>query len=144
LEGALAARQHELDAKRQGLDLSVPDAVPPVLGNPLRLGQLVANLLENAIKYTPQGGRIGIVLGPDDGFLVLRVSDTGIGIAPEDQPYIFDKFYRTDDAIDHYQGTGLGLSIVKGIVEQHDGRIWVESQVGHGSTFTVMLPVYGD
>jgi len=139
-----AERQHELDAKQQALDLDVADDAPPVLGNPLRLSQLVANLLENAIKYTPARGRIGVALGQEDGCLVLRVSDTGIGIPPEDQPHIFDKFYRGDDAIERYEGTGLGLSIVKGIVEQHDGRIWVESQVGHGSTFTVMLPAIGD
>jgi signal transduction histidine kinase len=105
----------------------------------LRLRQLVNNLLENAIKYTPPEGQIRISLETDSDFLVLQVADTGIGIPQKDQPYIFDKFYRSDEAIDHYAGTGLGLSIVKGIVEQHNGRIWVESQVGKGSAFTVML-----
>ena len=73
---------------------------------------------------------------------MLRISDTGIGIPPQDQPFIFDKFYRADEAIDHFPGTGLGLSIVKGIVDAHNGRIWVESQLGSGTTFTVMLPSY--
>ena len=144
MQQAVTWHQHELDAKQHALGVTLPEEMPPVLGNPLRLGQLVGNLLENAIKYTPQGGRIGVSLSADDGFLVLRVSDTGIGIPHEDKPYIFDKYYRSDAAIDHYEGTGLGLSIVKGIVEQHDGRIWVESQVGRGSTFTVMLPAYGE
>ena len=120
----------------------LPDTLPPILGNPLRLRQLANNLLENAIKYTPEGGEIGVSLEEDSGFLVLRVADTGIGVPKEDQPYIFDKFYRTDEAIDHYSGTGLGLSIVKGIVDQHGGRIWVDSREGKGSAFTVMLPGY--
>jgi signal transduction histidine kinase len=102
----------------------------------------VANLLENAIKYTPSAGHIRIALESDGDFLVLRVTDTGIGIEQKDLPFIFDKFYRSDEAIDNYSGTGLGLSIVKGIVERHSGRIWVESQPGKGSTFTVMLPGY--
>src|SRR5690606_35959131 len=107
---------------------------------PLRLRQLVANLVENAIKYTPPGGEIGVSLETKGDFLVLRVRDTGIGIPKKDQPYIFDKFFRTDQAIDQFKGTGLGLSIVKRIVEQHQGRIWVDSEPGHGSVFTVMLP----
>jgi signal transduction histidine kinase len=120
----------------------VPDNLPLVMGNPLRLRQLMNNLVENAIKYTPEKGQVRVLLWADNSFLVLRVSDTGIGIPPKDQPFIFDKFYRTDEAIDNYPGTGLGLSIVKGIVEAHNGRIWVESQAGTGTTFTVMLPSY--
>lgn len=114
--------------------------LPMVRGNPLRLRQLVNNLIENAVKYTPEDGRITVSLEADDDVLVLRVADTGIGIPAKDQPHVFEKFYRTDEAIDHYVGTGLGLSIVKGIVDQHQGRIWVESQEGRGTTFTVMLP----
>jgi two-component system phosphate regulon sensor histidine kinase PhoR len=130
------------ESKQQQVQVRLPDNLPLVLGNPLRLRQLMNNLVENAIKYTPEEGQIRVTLRADNSFLVVRVSDTGIGIPPKDQPFIFDKFYRTDEAIDHYPGTGLGLSIVKGIVEAHNGRIWVESQVGSGSTFTVMLPSY--
>ncbi|GAB4426266.1 MAG: response regulator [Anaerolineae bacterium] len=128
------------EAKRHTVQVRLPDDVPPVLGNPLRLRQVANNLLENAIKYTPDGGQIRVMLETEGDFQVLRVADTGIGIAQKDLPYIFDKFYRADEAIEHYDGTGLGLSIVKGIVERHNGRIWVDSQVGQGTTFTIMLP----
>lgn len=142
IEHTVSERQHEWQAKRQELRIDAPADAPPVLGHPLRLRQLVGNLLENAIKYTPERGKIGVALETKGDFLVLRVSDTGIGIPKKDQPYIFDKFYRTDEAIDKYKGTGLGLSIVKRIVEQHQGRIWVDSEPGQGSVFTVMLPSY--
>lgn len=142
VESAVEERQHEWEAKQHTMEVELPAALPPVLGHPLRLRQLVSNLLENAIKYTPDGGRVRVTLEANGDFLVLRVADTGIGIPQKDQPYIFDKFYRTDQAIDHYRGTGLGLSIVKSIVEQHQGRIWVDSEPGKGSTFTVMLPAY--
>jgi two-component system NtrC family sensor kinase len=128
------------EAKRHTVQVRLPNDVPPVLGNPLRLRQVANNLLENAIKYTPDGGQIRVMLETEGDFQVVRVADTGIGIAQKDLPYIFDKFYRTDEAIEHYDGTGLGLSIVKGIVERHNGRIWVDSQVGQGTTFTLMLP----
>jgi signal transduction histidine kinase/DNA-binding response OmpR family regulator len=139
---AVEDHRHEWETKAQTLLVNVPERLPPVLGIPLRLRQVVNNLLENAIKYTPKQGQVTVALAPDDDLLVMRVSDTGIGIPQKDQPYIFDKFYRTDEAIDRFQGTGLGLSIVKSIVEQHQGRIWVESQPGEGSTFTVVLPTY--
>jgi len=130
------------EAKRHTLQVRLPDDLPPVLGNPLRLRQVVSNLLDNAIKYTPEGGQIRVMLEADGDFQILRVADTGIGVAQKDLPYIFDKFYRSDEAIEKFSGTGLGLSIVKGIVERHNGRIWVDSQVSKGTTFTVMLPSY--
>jgi PAS domain S-box-containing protein len=143
VQHAVESQRLAWESKRQTLRVDLADNLPPVLGNPLRLRQMLTNLLENAVKYTPEEGRIRISLETEGDFLVLRVADTGIGIPPKDLPYIFDKFYRSDEAIDHYTGTGLGLSIVKGIVERHHGRIWVESQVGRGSLFTVMLPACG-
>jgi two-component system, OmpR family, phosphate regulon sensor histidine kinase PhoR len=137
---AVESQRHAWEHKAHHLRLNLPEVVPLVLGNPLRLRQLVTNLLENAVKYTPEEGHIELTIETDGEFVILRVSDSGIGILQKDQPYIFDKFYRSDEAIDHYQGTGLGLSIVKSIVEQHGGRIWVQSEVGQGTTFTVMLP----
>lgn len=137
---AIEGQRHQWESKPLQLETQVPEDLPSVLGNPLRLRQLVNNLLENAIKYTPANGCISVSLESNKEVLVLRVADTGIGIPQKDQPYIFDKFYRSDTAIDNYAGTGLGLSIVKGIVDQHGGRIWVDSQVDKGSTFTVMLP----
>ncbi len=141
---AVESQRHQWEAKGQVLQLRVVEDVSPVLGNPLHLRQLVVNLLENAVKYTPEHGQITLSLDVDGDFVVLRVTDTGIGIPQKDLPYIFDKFFRTDEAIDHYVGTGLGLSIVKGIVDQHHGRIWAESQMGAGSVFTVMLPCYDE
>jgi two-component system phosphate regulon sensor histidine kinase PhoR len=84
-----------------------------------------------------------VSLHEDDGFLVLQVSDTGIGISLEDQRRIFDKFYRVEsEATEKISGTGLGLSIVKAIIKKHSGRAWVHSELGQGSTFTVLLPHY--
>lgn len=137
---AIEALRPSWEAKRHTIQVRLPNDVPCVLGNPLRLRQVANNLLENAIKYTPDGGQIRVMLETESDFQVLRVADTGIGIAQKDLPYIFDKFYRADEAIEHFDGTGLGLSIVKGIVERHNGRIWVDSQVGQGTTFTIMLP----
>ena len=128
------------EGRRQTVQVRLPDGLPPVLGNPPRLRQVAGNLLDNAIKYTPDGGQIRVVLEADGDFQILRVADMGIGIAQKALPYIFDKFYRADEAIESFSGTGLGLFIVKSVVEHHNGRIWVESQVGKGSTFTVMLP----
>ncbi|MBN1565743.1 MAG: response regulator [Anaerolineae bacterium] len=131
------------EKKQQRIEMEVPgDGLPPVLGHPLRLRQVIANLVENAIKYTPDEGWIRISLENNKGLLLLRIADSGIGIPKKDQPYIFDKFYRTDEAVDKFPGTGLGLSIVKSVVEAHGGRIWVNSQVGVGTTFSVMLPAY--
>jgi two-component system, OmpR family, phosphate regulon sensor histidine kinase PhoR len=127
---------------RQIFTVNAPDLLP-VLGNQRRLEQVVANLIGNAIKYTPDLGRIDVTLREDDGFLVLQVSDTGIGISLEDQRHIFDKFYRVEsEATEQIIGTGLGLSIVKAIVKKHSGRVWVHSELGKGSTFIVLLPRY--
>ncbi|HTP10954.1 MAG TPA: ATP-binding protein [Anaerolineae bacterium] len=127
---------------QQTFNVDAPDLLP-VLGNQRRLEQVVSNLISNAIKYTPDRGRIDVTLHEDDGFLVLHVRDTGIGISLEDQRHIFDKFYRVEsEATEKISGTGLGLSIVKAIVKKHSGRVWVHSELGKGSTFTVLLPRY--
>jgi signal transduction histidine kinase len=102
---------------------------------------MAMNLLGNAIKYTPPGGHVGVSLRPENVVVILEVTDTGIGIPAEDQPYVFDKFYRSDRVVGEYEGTGLGLSIVKSIVDQHAGRIWLESKEGGGTKFVVVLPI---
>jgi two-component system, OmpR family, phosphate regulon sensor histidine kinase PhoR len=125
---------------RQTLSVNAPD-LPPVLGNRRRLEQAAANLIGNAIKYTPDHGSINVALRADNGCLVLEVSDTGIGISLEDQRRVFDRFYRVEsEATEPISGTGLGLSIVRAIVKKHAGRVWVRSELGRGSTFTVLLP----
>jgi heavy metal sensor kinase len=113
-----------------------------VIGDRLKVRQLLLNLVDNGVKYTPQGGEMRISLEKNDGRFKLRVIDNGIGIAPEDQPHIFDRFFRVDKARSREAGgSGLGLSICKWIVEAHGGEITVESDFGKGSIFTVTLPL---
>jgi signal transduction histidine kinase/DNA-binding response OmpR family regulator len=140
---AVEALQPQAAAKEQTIHLDSADQLGlHVLGNAVRLRQAVSNLVENAVKYTPEGGRIEVAVHSEDDQVVIYVSDNGIGIPLADQPHIFDKFFRSHQATEGVEGTGLGLSIVKSIIENHDGRIWVESRVGEGSTFTVVLPAY--
>ncbi len=109
--------------------------------DPDRLMQLIMNLTSNAIKYTPDGGRVTIALTAYNAWARILISDTGVGIPEEDLPYIFDRFYRVDRARTRKQGgIGLGLSIARWIAEAHGGRVTVESQVDHGTTFTIWLP----
>ncbi len=116
-----------------------------VMGDEDRLRQLLLNLVTNAIKYTPAGGQVIISLMHSDGYALVKVSDTGIGIPKEDLEHIFDRFYRVDKARSREMGgTGLGLSIASWIAEAHKGRIWAESEVGKGSVFTVELPSLPD
>jgi two-component system phosphate regulon sensor histidine kinase PhoR len=133
--------QSKASSKDQLLSFETPEGLPHVLGNPVRLRQLLANLIDNAIEFTPKGGEINVRAATEDGQIILQVSDNGMGIPLADQPYVFDKFYRASNIPPELPGAGLGLSIVKSIVENHRGRIWVESTVGQGSTFTVVLPV---
>jgi two-component system phosphate regulon sensor histidine kinase PhoR len=127
--------------KRLNLRLSLPEDIPPMRGNPIRLRQMLDNLLGNAIKYTPEGGDISIEMKAHSEQVILRLLDSGPGIPPSDQPHIFEKFYRAGNVPKGVGGSGLGLAIVKSIVDSHHGRIWVESLLGQGSTFTVVLPL---
>ena len=133
----------QAQAKQLTLEADLPGGAPPVWGDAKRLYQVVANLVSNAIKYTLAGGRIRVNLRAEDNQVLLEVSDTGKGIPKEAQARVFERFYRVagSSSIDA-TGTGLGLALVKTIVEQHGGRVWVTSQVGHGSTFSVSLPVW--
>jgi len=128
-------------AKQQSLQVHVPTELTPVRGNARRLRQVVSNLVGNAIKYTPKGGRIEVNALEGENHIVVNVTDNGIGIPLDDQPYVFDKFFRANvPETTEVSGTGLGLSIVKSVVEKHGGRVWLESTLGEGSTFTVLLP----
>ena len=141
------------DKKRHRLVTSVDPSLPPVAGDDGRLVQVLTNLLDNAIKYTPEGGTItvGAALAPSignaeplAGAIELTVTDTGIGIPEEDRPRVFERFYRVDKARSReLGGTGLGLAIVKHIVEGHGGQVWVEANHPQGSRFVVRLPVSG-
>jgi signal transduction histidine kinase len=124
------------------LRLEPPQGTAVVAGDAALLRQMVANLVDNAIKYTPEGGTVTVGLSTHDEQAAIRVADTGIGIAPDDQVRLFEKFYRIKrrDTAD-IPGTGLGLAIVKSIVERHGGRVWVESELNKGSVFHALLPL---
>ena len=126
--------------KKQTLDINIATDLPPVRGNPVRIRQMFDNLIGNAIKYTPKEKKVCVELQCEDNQIILKVADQGQGIPQEDQPHIFEKFYRASNISSSATGTGLGLAIVKTIVESHNGRIWVESKVDEGSTFFVILP----
>jgi PAS domain S-box-containing protein len=129
-------------AKRLKLELEPAEGVAVVAGDAALLRQAVTNLVDNAIKYTQSGGTVKVGLAIRNGQAVIRVADTGIGIAPDDQVRLFEKFYRIKrrDTMD-IRGTGLGLAIVKSIVERHGGRVWVDSDLDRGSTFYISLPL---
>ena len=111
------------------------------MGDRDKLRQVMLNLVENAVKYTPAGGTVTLGITHEDGWVKVVVQDTGIGIRPEQQTLIFDRFYRTDKARSReFGGSGLGLSIAQSIAQAHQGRITVESTLGTGSTFTLWLP----
>jgi signal transduction histidine kinase len=135
--------RHRDRAARAGIQLSVETQPATVLGSSKDLSLLVGNLLDNAVRYTPPGGRVDVEVGvKEEGFLEVR--DTGIGIPARDLPRIFERFYRVDPARSRQTGgTGLGLSIAKHVVEQHGGRIAAKSDLGGGSTFRVILPSSG-
>jgi PAS domain S-box-containing protein len=143
---AATMRPH-LDAKQQRLTLDLPEtppdgSAPLIAGDAARLHQILTNLLSNAIKYTPPNGEMTIRLTAEPPWLCITVQDTGIGMTPEEQDHIFDRFYRARNrATRETGGTGLGLAITRSLVELHDGRITVESQPGKGSTFRVYIPL---
>jgi signal transduction histidine kinase len=124
-----------------GLELHVPDRPIRVRHDPLRIGQVLTNLVNNALKFTPRGGRVEVEVRPNRDGARMVVRDTGVGIDASELPRIFDRFYRGSLANEaRGSGSGLGLSIVKSIVDMHGGRVAVESGLGSGSTFTVDLP----
>jgi signal transduction histidine kinase len=132
-------------ATRHGihLDVTIDERVGDIVGDERKIKQILLNLLSNAVKFTPEGGRIGINARQANGAVEISVSDTGIGIAPEDQPKIFEEFRQVGGDYSHKsEGTGLGLTLAKKFVELHGGKIWVESEVGKGSAFTFTLPIH--
>ncbi len=123
------------------LDVTVDERLGDFVGDERKIKQILLNLLSNAVKFTPEGGRIGISARQVDGSVEISVSDTGIGISPGDQAKIFEEFRQVGGDYAHKrEGTGLGLTLAKKFVELHGGKIWVESEVGKGSTFSFTLP----
>ncbi|MFB3737507.1 MAG: sensor histidine kinase [Candidatus Velamenicoccus archaeovorus] len=120
----------------------VPDDLPPIFVDRERVHQVLFNLLDNAVRFTPAGGRVVVSARRSDGACEVAVADTGPGIAPEHLPRLFERFYRVDPSRSHKDGgTGIGLAIARSVVEAHGGRIRAESEIGKGSTFTFELPV---
>jgi signal transduction histidine kinase len=139
---AVAAARPPAQAKNITLITQVDPSLPPIQADPYRMGQVLRNLLANAIRHTGEGGAITVAAAHRDDHLLIRVTDTGPGIPVEHLPHLFDRFYRVDSSRARGTGgAGLGLAIVKGLVEMHRGRVWVESQVGVGTTFFILLPV---
>ena len=139
-----ATERLRLFAERQGVTLhvEVPAALPTVRGDPARLGQVLINLVHNAVKFSPDGGDVMIAVRTEGETVVVSVRDHGVGIPPAAQDRIFERFYKVDRARVRGEtgGTGLGLAIARHVIEQHHGRIWVESTDGVGSTFSFALP----
>jgi signal transduction histidine kinase len=120
--------------------LAADPEVDIVDGDERRIKQVIFNLLSNAVKFTPAGGAVNVSAGQVDGEVRVSVADTGPGLAPEDHERIFEEFQQTEAGVEQREGTGLGLALSKRLVELHGGRIWVESEFGHGSTFVFTLP----
>jgi len=134
--------RHEFQARQQNLLVDVPPTLPTIRADRTRLAQVLTNLLGNAYKYTPDGGSISVRAEVQDGIVLCSVADTGIGISPQDQKNLFQKFFRADDEfVREAGGTGLGLAIAKSIVELQGGEIWAESELGQGSVFNLTVPI---
>jgi signal transduction histidine kinase len=151
LIGELTAQLNIHLSSRHRLVIHIPQQLPPAYVDRDKVKQILFNLLTNAAKYSPRGGEIALAVEemvnlPKDHtpgrFLLLSVRDQGIGIAPEDLPRIWERFYRVDNSnTRRIGGTGLGLSITRALVELHGGRIWVESELGKGTAFFFTLPI---
>jgi two-component system, OmpR family, sensor kinase len=139
----ITAEQMKLLAEEKHISMTCDETIPvDVEADPSRLKQVVVNLLDNAIKYTPQGGSVSISVTRGDDRAILEVADSGLGISADDLPHVFERFYRADKARSRQMGgTGLGLSIVRSICQAHGGRVTVNSGEGRGSIFRVELPV---
>ena len=143
IDSCIETAQPRARDKDLRLSVKLAEKIPDIAGDRRRLTEVLQNLLDNAIQYTPAGGQITVSAGVADSAVVFTVSDTGIGIPQAEQPRIFERFYRVDVARSRQVGgTGLGLAIAKHLVEGHGGRIWVESEIGQGSQFHFSVPIF--
>jgi signal transduction histidine kinase len=141
IENALMLVRERAGRRSIALHTAIDNRLGQVQADERKVRQVVLNLLSNAIKFTPEGGRIDVGAVPKDGSVEVSVSDTGIGIAPEDQENVFEEFRQVGTAAKKVEGTGLGLTLCRKFVELHGGRIWVKSELRVGSTFTFTIPV---
>ena len=134
----------EAKGRRHELTLELDENLPPITGDRERIEQVVVNIMSNAMKYTPNGGKVCLRGKTDGEQLVISVADNGVGIPEEDQPRLFERFYRVDKARSRDKGgTGLGLAIAAEIIRYHHGSIGVDSRIDEGTTVTVRLPIEG-
>jgi signal transduction histidine kinase len=134
-------------ATRRGITLgrAIADHLGTIRGDERKVKQVLLNLLSNALKFTPERGRIDVEASLNGGLVEVSVADTGVGIAAEDQGAVFEEFRQVGTVDKKVEGTGLGLALSRKFIELHGGRIWVKSELGRGSTFTFTLPVqHGD
>jgi signal transduction histidine kinase len=142
LEGCLSLVRERATRHGIGLSLTADGRVGEVVADERKVRQVVLNLLSNAVRFTPEGGKVAVDLSQGERDVAIAVSDTGVGIAPEDQAAVFEEFRQVgSDSARKSEGTGLGLALARKFVELHGGRIWVKSQEGVGSTFTFTIPV---
>jgi two-component system phosphate regulon sensor histidine kinase PhoR len=140
IEETVARLNPQAERKDVALLTELPTDLPPVQADKGRIQQVIANLVHNAIKFTPSGGKVSISTAVERDSMVFSVSDTGIGISTDDLPHVFERFYKADKARSG-EGTGMGLAIAKHIVQAHGGDIWAQSEEGRGSTFSFSLPL---
>ena len=140
IENALILVRERAGRRGIALHQAVDRRLGPIRGDERKIKQVLLNILSNALKFTPEGGRIDVRAGLADGMAEISVADTGVGIAPEDQEAVFEEFRQVGTAAKKVEGTGLGLALSRKFIELHGGRIWVQSQVGIGSTFTFAIP----
>jgi signal transduction histidine kinase len=143
LERVTGTLQLQAAQKNISLNVELPKNMPNVIqADQALLHQAVYNLVENALKYTPEGGSVTINASTRDNSLIFSIADNGIGVSPDDLPRLFEKFYRGSQREARAQhGTGLGLAIVRSIAERHGGRVWVDSKLGKGSMFYLQIPL---
>jgi signal transduction histidine kinase len=141
LERTAAAHRVQVQQQDVSLEVETPADLPEVAVDPERMAQVLGNLVSNALRYTPQNGRIVLSAQAQADDLLLQVRDSGSGIASEDLPHIFERFYRSDKSRAQNGQSGLGLPIAKSLVEMHGGTLSAESVPGQGTTFTIRLPL---
>jgi signal transduction histidine kinase len=129
-----------IQANRHSFVIDFPDNYPVILGDEDRLEQVLNNLISNAIKYSPEGGEICVQGTVQPQNIVICVSDQGPGVAPEDMPHVFDRFYRSQSAARNTKGAGLGLFLARAVIEAHKGHIWLDPNPAIGAKFCFSLP----
>lgn len=140
IEETLASFRAQADAAGVALDAILPDDLPILDADPVRVREVITNLISNALRHTPEGGKVEASASANGNRAAIVIRDTGSGISPEDLPHVFDRFYKSEKS----RGTGLGLAIAKNLVTAHGGEITAESQMGGGATFRFTLPVSSD